>query len=288
MQAWVETAGVIVLALAAGLVGQLCSRLKKPWWVLGYLLPLVLVLMVVLAGRIGRLSFRAPFSWLVAGRREFVILGSSVAMLLATPLSRLRYERQRAMVRILAMVCVFYFSVLPFLGEALIGPYLRSLQTKLDINGVCLQSCGFTCGPAAAVTALRALGFQAEEGEIAALAHTAPTAGTAPDLLCDGLRERYAWQGLQCQYRYFDSIDELKDAGVTIAVVKYRFLVDHYVTVLDVTEEAVMVGDPLVGKKVLSHEEFGRIWRFAGIVLKPRGEKGIYLLACRSPEGYKR
>lgn len=278
MQPWLETIGVVALALVGAFLGQFSARLRKPWWLLGYVLPLLLVSMVSLARRIDQLSFLPPFSWLMAGRSEFVILAFSTATLFSTPLSRLRYERQKAMVRVLAIVCVFYLSVLPFLGEALFRPYLTDLETQLDAEGICRQSYGFTCGPAAAVTALEVLGFQAEEGELAILSHTSPTAGTPADLLCAALIKRYAAEGLLCEYRRFKSISELKTAGVTIAVTKYRFLVDHYVTVLDVTDEDVVVGDPLVGKRQLSHDEFGRIWRFSGLLLRRRQKRKTYRL----------
>jgi predicted double-glycine peptidase len=51
---------------------------------------------------------------------------------------------------------------LPFLVPALIKERLSNLTTRLDSNGICYQSTDYTCGPAAAVTALRRLGLQAD------------------------------------------------------------------------------------------------------------------------------
>ena len=50
-----------------------------------------------------------------------------------------------------------------------------------------MQSNGYNCGPAAAVTALRRLGLPAEEGELAILAHTSSAAGTSCDTLCTAI-----------------------------------------------------------------------------------------------------
>jgi predicted double-glycine peptidase len=61
---------------------------------------------------------------------------------------------------------------------------------------------------------------------------------------------------------------ELKQAGLTIAVVKFDFMVDHYVTILEVTDSEVVVGDPLNGLDRMTCDEFLKKWRFAGIVLK--------------------
>ncbi len=271
MRPWFETIGVLLLAVLGAMLGRLCSRLKTPYWVLGYALPLLLVGMVVLARRFEALAFISPFSSIVRGRREYVLISFACTMLFTTPLSRLRREREKAMVRIFMSVFVFYFSVLPFLGEALVRGYLSRLETKVNADGVCLQSNSFTCGPAAAVTALRKLDFEAGEGEIAILSHTSPTVGTAPDWLSLALEKRYRSEGLSCDYRHFGAIAELRGAKLTLALIKYALLVDHYVVVLDVTRENVLLADPLVGRITMSHEEFERKWRFSGIVLKRHG-----------------
>jgi len=142
------------------------------------------------------------------------------------------------------------------------------LETIIDSDGVCRQGTDYTCGPAAAVTALRRLGISAEEAELAILAHTSRIAGTPPDILADTLRRRYQAEGLQCEYRHFDSVSELRQPGCTIAVIKFGFLVDHYVTVLDVTDTSVIVGDPLVGRNSYPFDRFEKIWRHSGVVLQ--------------------
>jgi ABC-type bacteriocin/lantibiotic exporter with double-glycine peptidase domain len=43
---------------------------------------------------------------------------------------------------------------------------------------------------------------------------------------------------------------------------------EHYVTVLEVTDSQVIVGDPLDGLDKLSYDEFQDKWRFIGITLK--------------------
>jgi ABC-type bacteriocin/lantibiotic exporter with double-glycine peptidase domain len=73
---------------------------------------------------------------------------------------------------------------------------------------------------------------------------------------------------LIAEYRAFKDISELKQAGLTIAVVKFGFMVDHYVTVLEVTDSEVVVGDPLNGLDRMSYNEFRQKWRFVRVVLK--------------------
>jgi len=118
------------------------------------------------------------------------------------------------------------------------------------------------------VTALRKLGLPAEEGEIAILSGTTSSTGTPPDFLAAALQKRYGRDGLIVEYRAFKDVSELRQAGLTLAVIKFSFLVDHYVTVLQVTDSQVIVGDPLGGVDFLSYDEFRGKWRFTGVVLK--------------------
>ena len=77
-------------------------------------------------------------------------------------------------------------------------------------------------------------------------------------------------EGLDCAYRHFHSVEELKDAGLVLAVIKFALFVDHYVAVLEVTENEMTVGDPFYGKRTYSRQEFSTAWRHCGIVLKRR------------------
>jgi predicted double-glycine peptidase len=163
---------------------------------------------------------------------------------------------------------VTWFSVLPFLVPALIKERLSNLQTKFDKNGVCRQTTGYTCGPAAAVTALGKLGLRADEGELAVLSYSSPVIGTLPSCLTSALRDRYSADGLNCQYRRFDSIDQLRNAGVTLVVVRDTFLLDHCIAVLDVSDDAIIVADPISGARLMPYKQFEKIWRFCGIVLQ--------------------
>ncbi|HEX5221540.1 MAG TPA: cysteine peptidase family C39 domain-containing protein [Verrucomicrobiae bacterium] len=159
-------------------------------------------------------------------------------------------------------------SVWPFLAPAFNYSHLAGLKTRFDADGICLQSNDYNCGPAAAVTALRKLGLPAEEGELAILAHTSSATGTPPDILARALQAHYAMEGLVSDYRVFRSVDELRDGGLTLAVIKYGFWLDHYVTVLNVTDQEVVVGDPSHGLRTFTHQEFQDKWRFEGVVLK--------------------
>jgi len=277
MNPWFETIGVIQIALLGIILGKVFSGLRKPYWTLGYFLPSLLITMLVLARYNNALPFVPPFSWITAGRVRFIILALAVTMGLTTPLSRLPRKCEKLIIGVLMVVVVAWFSVLPFLVPALIKDDLSNLKTIVNSNGICYQTTDYTCGPAAAVTALGKLGLSASEGEIAVLSHSSPVTGTLPRCLYTALQNRYGADGLKCRYRYFDSIAQLRNAGITLAVVRDALLSDHCVTVLEVSDRMVVIADPVVGRRLMSHEQFEKIWRFSGIVLKrdsPQGPVG--------------
>lgn len=271
MNALLETAGVLCLAALGVALGRWFGSLNRPYWVLGYILPLSVVCLLALVRWVTVLELTPPFSWLVEGRREFALSALLGTMLLTTPSSKLPSRRDRRMVWLLMVLVVAQAAVLPFLAPAFNRRYLASLQTKIDENGICRQSNDYNCGPAAAVTALRMLGFEAEEGELAILAHTSQFTGTEPDVLRDALQQRYANEGLICEYRHFKTVEELRGAGLTLARIRFGLLVDHYVVVLQVGDSEMVVGDPFQGKRTLSKTEFAESWRFCGVVLGRKG-----------------
>jgi predicted double-glycine peptidase len=202
------------------------------------------------------------------GRTEFALLGPAAAVALVPPTMRLRLPRQRALVGAFFAIVAGYYSVMPFLWPALSRPRLARLETKIDRDGVCRQTTAYTCGPAASVTALRQVGIDATESDLALAMYTSPALGTPADVLATALQDRYASDGLSCEYRWFDSVDDLPRGRPVLAVVKFSFMVDHFVTVLDVKKDRIVVADPAAGRLTYTREEFERRWRFKGVVLR--------------------
>ena len=268
MNPWIESLAAALLAGGGFFLGRWFSRLPKPWWLAGYFIPLLLMFGFALARRVPTLSFEPPLSWMMMGRNQYAVIGFSVAMVLSTPLSRLTSRRDQIAVCIFILVGVAQGSVWPFLAPAFNRHFLATLQTRIDSDGVCLQSTQFNCGPAAAVTALRRVGLHADEGPLAIQAHTSSGTGTPPDILARTLAQQFGKDGLTAEYRAFRSLEELRAAGLTLAILKFSLWLDHYVTVLEVTDSHVVVGDPMTGLLRLSHEEFKSRWRFVGIVVR--------------------
>jgi predicted double-glycine peptidase len=263
---WAEAAGVVALGAAGVGAGLWVS--KRPWWPVACLGALALVVMFGAGRWAPRLELVPPFAWVMKGRMEYALLAPAAAIALAPPTMRLRYPRQRVLVGILFAIVAANYSVMPFLWPALARPRLAKLQTKIDRDAVCRQTTAYTCGPAASVTALRRLGIDADEASLALDMYTSPALGTPADVLALTLQDRYAPLGVSCEYRWFDSIDDLPRSTPVLAVVKFSFMVDHYVAVLDVDKDRVTVGDPAVGKVTYTREQFQQRWRHSGVVLR--------------------
>lgn len=263
-----ETAGVILISVLCIMLGRFFSHFKKHYWTLGYFIPCILIAILIITRLNDALCFIRPVSWFVTGRSKFVILSIAISMGLTVPLSRLPRKFEKVLVCVLMFVFVTWFSVMPFLFPLLIRDKLLSKETRFDKDGICRQTTEYTCGPAAAVTALETLGLSAKEGELAVLSHSSPVVGTLPALLCSALENRYGPEGLKCQYRRFNTIEQLKKNVVTLVVVKEGFMLDHCVVVLKVLDDAVTVADPVTGKELIPIKQFEKIWRYSGISLE--------------------
>ena len=270
MNPWLETALALLTVLLSVAAGFLFSRLPRPWWLLGYVLPLMVVLAFAVAIRRPDLAMQPWLSWIFVGRRKSFLMGSVVALMLATLIPRLPGRRDRLALLALALVAASYVGAWPSLAAAVNRRQLAGLTTQIGPDGVCRQNTDYTCGPAAAVTGLRRLGLKAEEGELALLAHTSSASGTPPDVLADVLNERFGPVGLHAELRRFRELAELRGLGPTLVIVRFSLLLDHWLCVLEVTDREVVVGDPLTGLIRLTHAEFNDRWRHIGVTLTRR------------------
>jgi predicted double-glycine peptidase len=266
MNPWLETGGAVLLALCGVALSLRLAKLPQRCWIPAWLISLAVVCIFGLERYTVGLEFVPPFSWVAAGRTRYVVAAFAAPILLLTPAAKLPRRRDKVLLRIFTGLCLLSFVVMPFFLPALVRNTLAALTTKIDPDGVCLQRTSYTCGPAAAVTGLRKLGLPAEEGQLAIWSH-ASQFGTTPDAIADALRSRYGANGLEARYQKFQKVEDLKRPGVTLAVVKYDLMTDHFVAVLGITDQEVIVGDPLSGKTIYSYKDFAKQWRFCGISL---------------------
>jgi peptidase C39-like protein len=256
------------LAVGAAWVGTRLARLPGRAWMWGWVVPLGILYAAAMGLNFPQFSFTPPLSWITGGWGRWIVVACTASMTLGTLISRLPKSRSHGVLWMLCGVVILRTAAAPFLSPLFTQGTLRSLITQVDGHGVCLQGTFYNCGPAAAVTALRRLGFAAEEGELALLCGTTCLIGTPDDFIADGLREKYGPQGLVVERRYVASIDELRGWPVSIAAIKYNSFVDHYVTVLGFKGDQIVLGDPLCGEDTRPVEDFVKDWRHVAILLR--------------------
>jgi hypothetical protein len=265
---------LLIAAIGIGL-GRLCSRGGRTALCLGYCLPLATLILLTL-GRCG--IFGSPNGWLGGvffGQPRFLVLSLVIPAGLMTLLPFLPRRVERIAVTLVLVGFIACFSIYPVLAPALIRDGLLRTPNHTDPLGVCLQTRPYTCGPAAAVSALHELGLQGHEGRIAAWASSAPVIGTLPWDLCNALDRQYGPQGLRCEFRRFDTLDELKSAGLTLAMVRGGTLTNHCVAVLAIDDRQVILADPSLGRLHMPLDQFAAEWRHTGITLRRDGTSDI-------------
>jgi len=263
-------AALVLVAAAATALGMRLARVRSHFWLLGFILPLGVILLVILGRRIPTLALWFPISWVVHYRVTQWLMAVAVPILLATLAGRLPRRSQRIAVRALMAVTVVYFCLFPIL-DPILGQYrLQGHATVIDRDGVCRQTTEFSCGPAAAVTALRSLGIKADESVIAREALTGPAFGTDPVALADAINRLYAASGIHAEYRRFNAESDLTDRTPVIVSIRASSLSDHYITILGMDRADIFIGDPAAVSKGLQAYPRGiipQMWHNTGIML---------------------
>ncbi|MBP8606261.1 MAG: hypothetical protein KBI46_10550 [Phycisphaerae bacterium] len=264
---WLETGGILLIA-AAGIVlgwraaGSMRARLFA-------MAAAFAVVGLILLSRWSSLWDTFPFLIpIAASRLRFTLLAFAVSLGLTAPLGQLQsYASRFATCTVMSVFIVILVS-LPFLGPAIIQHDLSALPTRIDADGVCRQTQPFTCGPAAAVTALSRLGIKAAEGQLALQSRTSPIIGTSLWNLCRTINANYQQQGIRCSFLHLDSLEQIPPDSILLAVVRDAPAADHCVAVLAVREHTITVADPVAGLIHIPRDSFNRLWRNCGILLQ--------------------
>jgi predicted double-glycine peptidase len=263
-----EIIGILLIAIAGIVLGRWASNQSTSARIFAMGVSFAVVGLILLS-RLGTLWEIFPLLRpIAASRLRFVLLAFAVGLGLTAPLSQLRSYASRFVTCLVMAGFIAILISFPFLGPAVIQSDLANSQTRFDIDGVCRQSQPFTCGPAAAVTALNHFGIQASEGTLAMAAHTSPIIGTSPWDLYRTLQSDYSQTGIEYSFLYMPSIDQLPKDAVLLAIVRDAPATDHCVAVMAVNENTVTVADPMAGLIHMPHDSFTRLWRNCGILLQ--------------------
>lgn len=257
-----KTSGILLLFVMGAVTAGRLAQCR--YWCFWLLIPFAPIGVMMLCRYVPGMQAVKLFDFIMAGRREFAVGAYVIPVLLLTPMHHLGTRRQQ-LVLLSGSVCIVgYFSMLPFFAPLFEIEKQSAMVTVVDQDGVCLQGTGYNCGPAAAVTVLRSYGLPAEEGRLALTARTNRFAGTPADVLCRAIFKEY---GIPCAVTYEDDLERLAGRVPFLAVVKYAPMIDHYVAVMDIADSHILVGDPLVGAKIWTRNEFLNRWRRMNIMV---------------------
>lgn len=173
-------------------------------------------------------------------------------------------NRSRAFVRTLQgmlLFCLLMLLCVPY-AKPLIAPLRRILPARWS-NGVCIQSTASTCGPASAATLLAFWGRTASERALAQECFTYG-GGTENWYLARALRKR----GLQAHY-VIQAPAQTDLPFPSIAGTEYhgRGGSGHFIVILGRQQGRYLIGDPLVGRLLLTPEEMRTQYYMTGFFL---------------------
>lgn len=234
---------------------------------LAFALGMLLLMAVVVSARTPSGERASLCLWLTAYRREYVASGLGTALVVGALVALVPTRRLRVLLLTLGLVAVVRVFVLPFGAPMFLRGRHAALRTTLTAEGVCLQSNGYTCGPACVVTALRLVGVSAEEGEVAIATHANPFSGTQEEDMRDYISDAGRQVGITAELVPFASPEDLPEPPVILPV-KYSLLVNHYVVYLGREDGAFVIADPLEGRERWSPRRLERRWWRAGIVVR--------------------
>lgn len=143
------------------------------------------------------------------------------------------------------------------------------LDGRVNERGVCLQTTGYSCAPAAAASFLHLHGVRASEREMAVLSATrAGLGGTSECGVMRGLRRKLPGRRVRIVTCGTGEIP-----CPALVSLRLNLLVNHCVVVEGMTPADVRLIDPASGRTVMAREAFEREWTGSAIFVEPENRK---------------
>ncbi|MGH7131292.1 MAG: cysteine peptidase family C39 domain-containing protein [Phycisphaerales bacterium] len=255
----------VMLAVGAFLLAPVIARARKPVWktVCGVAFAAMLLWPLM------RVFPVQPIAWLGASTIACIELtGLAVPAVLFFAVVARHVPRKadgRALLWLTAVAGVYFVKA----GWWMVAPGVGDLgRTRVDGDGVCLQSTNYTCVAASMVTLLRARGIAAEESEMARLAYTQVGGGATDSRTLWALEHKLAGTGLVPRYQRLDRMGIVAAAKPCLVQLDWGFFVSHMVPVLEATEDRVVIGDPLEGRREMTMADFLSQWKGTAVTIE--------------------
>ena len=154
-------------------------------------------------------------------------------------------------------ICIF-FVICQFLPY-LIPPKYKNFRNNW-IENVCLQSTGYTCGPASLATISQYYGKPTTELEVVKFLGVSTLGTRRWDFV------KYARKiNLKAECFYPENISSVPYPSIIEVIVKNK--IPHAITLLGKDNGNYIIGDPLEGKLSLTEDEFLKKYKFDGFAV---------------------
>jgi predicted double-glycine peptidase len=234
---------ILSLALLGIALAWFSRRLKEPYSYLGDFICLAAFVLIL------NETFAGFTKLMVFG---FFLIWAGLNVILRLEARRLKVLSTILLVLIFTRSC-FMPIFLPWFEEA----KHQALVTEINQDGICIQTTGYTCVPSAAVTCLKQLGLKAEVAELTLASRCCSMRGTSMAKMAEVLDEKYPDKTIR--FKNLKNLTEIKILPAMVSV-EYALLADHAVALLEMDENSVVIGDPLIGRRVYTRKEFKDMW----------------------------
>jgi predicted double-glycine peptidase len=216
-----------------------------------------------------------PTSWYYLIDRNFPFLFFIVFLSVASTIGKGREQKV-----IYALLAIFSIYTIHMPIWRLSTPACYSFKGELKDN-VCMQTSGYTCGAASMVTLLNNINIKSTEGEMAELSGTIPYKGVSNFQVLHGMNMKFkkAKQPYATELKVYSDEDLTKIQTPFLVTLKHAFFCDHMVCVLEISDKEVLLGDPLTGRRTITHQEFLNKWKNVIVEIKLKKEKQARPLA---------
>ncbi len=251
------------------LVSIRLQKLPRKVWPAIYIVGLLLVIIINLFHYVPSLVNSAFFQFFTSYSKDLILLGVAAILTIIPSLPQLSRKTTKYLLVVFLTIVVLRSSVLPSACFLVNRNELINLKNNFDKDNVCRQSTNYTCGPAAVVTVLKALGIDDTEAQVAIQTRCNSYSGTRFQDLVAYINNNYNHKGISAEYKYTENLSELmKMKGYYIVDVKASLFMNHYIAILGFEDEDLIVGDPYYGKFRASKDIFSKSWHKKVIVVR--------------------
>ena len=260
---------VLSVYLLTLLVSIRLQKLPRKAWPAIYIVGLLLVIIINLFRYVPSLINSALFQFFTSHSKDLILLGVSAILVIIPTLPQLSRRTTKYLLVVFLLVVVLRSSILPSACFLVNRNELINLKNKFDKDNVCRQSTDYTCGPAAVVTVLKALGIDDTEAQVAIQTRCNSYSGTRFQDLVAYINRKYNHKGISAEYKYTKNLAQLmKMKGYYIVDVKANLFMNHYIAILGFENEDPIVADPYYGKFRASKDTFSKSWHKKVIVVR--------------------